>query len=433
MSQIESRDQLINALNKAAELEHLLCCSYLYAGFSIRKSATADDNTLTEAQTESTRAWATQIMLIARQEMEHLGMVCNLLAALGVGANFGRANFPQKSTFFPMGIGFDLAPFSLKTLDTFIAYEAPHWPDADQVASENDGRHTAQSASLVFHSVQQLYEEIGDGLTRLNSELGAENLFLGGPQTQITNQTLFDQTAKGYQINLTGILATDPAERLPEALNMISQIIEEGEGAPGDAEHSHYARFVEIKAQYEQILSSHPQFCPALPCATNPQTFRHTSDNGGTPITDPLALAVAQLFNRVYEAMLLLLIRFYAQTDESSTESKAIEEIAFFPLMTMGIRPLGEVLTQLPVGSIADQRAGPPFEILHQLHFLPHKKAAWVILHDMLQQTGTDATNAANLAESLNSPVAQRLRFISLSLIRNARNFSAYIEGTEDI
>ena len=102
-------------------------------------------------------------------------------------------------------------------------------------------------------------------------------------------------------------------------------------------------------------------------------------------------------------------MRFYAQTDESSTESKAIEEIAFFPLMTMGIRPLGEVLTQLPVGSIADQRAGPPFEILHQLHFLPHKKAAWVILHDMLQQTGTDATNAANLAESLNSPVAQRL------------------------
>jgi len=433
MKTITTRSQLINALNQAAELEHLLCCSYLYAGFSIRKSTTDGDTTLTEAQTESTRAWATQIMLIARQEMEHLGMVCNLLSALGVGANFSRGNFPQKSSYFPLAIGFELSPFSLQTLDRFIAYEAPHQPDGKAITLSPEASGKQQPANIEFDSVQQLYDEIREGFLYLCDKLGPAQLFLGPPQAQITNQTLFDQTAKGYQINLNGVLAEKPEERLAQALSMIEQIIEEGEGITGDIENSHYARFLAIKEDYQSILHKYPEFEPAFACAHNPQTFHHSSDMTGTQITDPLTRSVAELFNLVYESMLLLLIRFYAQTDETEVESKAIEEIAFFPLMTMGIRPLGEVLTRLPVQPDSVARAGPPFEIMHQLHFLPHKEAAWKILYEMLERTGTDATAAAELARDMNSPVAERLQFISLTLIRNAKNFSAYIQGKEDI
>jgi hypothetical protein len=63
---------------------------------------------------------------------------------------------------------------------------------------------------------------------------------------------------------------------------------------------------------------------------------------------------------------------------------------------------------------------------------LPHKDAAWKVLQDYLDELGQEAGRVATLAAGANSPVADRLHFISLSLIRNAKNFSAFIQGKED-
>lgn len=429
METIDTRDKLVDALNQAAELEHLLCCSYLYAGFSIKRTP---DESLELVETEQTREWATQIMMIARQEMEHLGMACNLLSAVGASPNFSRANYPQPASYLPVNIPTELAPFSIATLERFILFEKPDWPESDDAACADD----ADSAAplIPYDSLQVLYEEIRQGLITLNTQLGAEILFIGPTSAQITNQTLFDQTAKGYQINLNGVLAENPAERLKQATDMIDQIIAEGEGAPTNTAGSHYAKFVTIRDQYQALTAQRPAFNPAKSVATNPQTFQHPTGGQGTSISNPLTLKVAQLFNLVYESMLLLMVRFYAHTDESSTELTALQEIAFFPLMTMGIRPLGEVLTDMPVDDgTSGLMAGPPFEMTRPLHFLPHKKAAWQVLQELLNRTGSDAKALAELADKMQSPVAERLHFISLSLIRNAENFGAYVHGKENI
>ena len=429
MEIIDTRDKLVDALNQAAELEHLLCCSYLFAGFTIKRTP---DDTLELAETEQTREWATQIMMIARQEMEHLGMACNLLSAIGASPNFSRANFPQPADYLPVDIPTELTAFSLETLERFIQFEKPDWPGQEPKPSEDPSTNTKPLIS--YNSLQVLYEEIRQGFITLNKQLGAENLFIGPTDAQITNQTLFDQTAKAYQVNLNGVLAKNPEDRLEEATDMIDQIISEGEGAPASSAGSHYARFVTIRDEYQALIGQRPTFNPAKPVAANPQTFKHATGEQGTTISNPLTLRVAQLFNQVYESMLLLMIRFYAHTDETATELTALQETAFFPLMTMGIRPLGEVLTDLPIDDgTSGLVAGPPFELYRPLHFLPHKEAAWKVLQELLDSTGTEAVALAELAEMMQSPVAERLRFISQSLVRNAENFGAYIHGKENI
>ncbi len=424
MPAIQSRKELLDALSQAAELEHFLCCSYLYAGFSIKK--TPDEN-LKPEETETTRGWVTSICLIARQEMEHLGMVCNLLSSLGAGPNFLRANFPQRKNYLPIGLPFELRRFDLTSLNNFIDFEKPDSNYASSQASQED-------PLIKYDSLQDLYNKIKNGFVYLNKTLGAENLFVGPTSAQITNETLFDQTEKAYQINLRGVVAKEPSQRLAQALSIIEQILVEGEGSIGERQGSHFARFLKIKEQYKALKKANENFEPAHNVVTNPVTYNHRFNaKGGTPITNSLTLEVANLFNLVYEAMLLMLIRLYSDTNETHDESIALEKIAFFPLMTMGIRPLGEVLMTMPCGAEADLKAGPTFEITRPLQFLPHRKAAWKVLEEILAQTGEQAELVAARALRENSPTAERLDFIAKSLVRNAKNFADYILGKEDI
>src|SRR5687768_10498315 len=86
-----SRDLLIHRLHEAAELEHSLMCTYLYAAFSLRQG-TAED--LTPAEAEATARWRRTIIGVAIEEMGHLAAVWNITSAVGGSPRFGRANFP---------------------------------------------------------------------------------------------------------------------------------------------------------------------------------------------------------------------------------------------------------------------------------------------------------------------------------------------------
>lgn len=119
---IGSRRDLITALSVAAELEHGLSCQYLYAAFSLRKWI--DDRTQPELSAKA-RDWASTLLLVAREEMEHLGMVYNLLTAVGGVPHLDRPNFPQPAEQYGNLTPFQLRPFSLEALDDFITYERP--------------------------------------------------------------------------------------------------------------------------------------------------------------------------------------------------------------------------------------------------------------------------------------------------------------------
>src|SRR6185312_5043645 len=73
---LQHREALIWTLGKAAALEQLVMCQYLYAAFSLKDR---DDEGLSAPQLEATRRWRRELMHIAEQEMLHLALVQNLL------------------------------------------------------------------------------------------------------------------------------------------------------------------------------------------------------------------------------------------------------------------------------------------------------------------------------------------------------------------
>ncbi|MEO1258672.1 MAG: ferritin-like domain-containing protein [Bacteroidota bacterium] len=91
------KKKLAKNLRNAAELEHQFTCMYLFAAFSLKKDA---DASFSLADVEVGRRWASVIYMIARQEMEHLAIVNQLLAAIGEPPYFCRRNIPYYSDFF---------------------------------------------------------------------------------------------------------------------------------------------------------------------------------------------------------------------------------------------------------------------------------------------------------------------------------------------
>src|SRR5215212_3858002 len=95
--EITSRAELIDALRLATELEHGLMAQYLFAAYSLKRY---DYEGLKPEQTERVRRWASLIALVARQEMEHLGLALNLLSAIGGTPSFSRPNMPQRIDYY---------------------------------------------------------------------------------------------------------------------------------------------------------------------------------------------------------------------------------------------------------------------------------------------------------------------------------------------
>src|SRR5690242_20653386 len=102
-----SREQLIHRLYEAAELEHCLMCTYLYAAFSLRSGT---EEGLSELEATAVEGWRRAILRVAIDEMGHLTAVWNITAALGGMPRFGRGNFPLDAGILPAGMVVKLAP-----------------------------------------------------------------------------------------------------------------------------------------------------------------------------------------------------------------------------------------------------------------------------------------------------------------------------------
>ena len=123
-----------------------------------------------------------------------------------------------------------------------------------------------------------------------------------------------------------------------------------------------------------------------------------------------------------------MMFRFLGRGDENTNESGALQEAAFFPMMTMVIRPLGEILTRQPIvtpsaGAQRDKRAGPRFEFDRPTSLLPHRKAADTVIYNQLDMLAEQARRYA--AASVHAgAVGERLSFVAQDLGRIAENFA---------
>src|SRR5688500_5383005 len=117
-----SRETLIYQLYEAAELEHNLMSTYLYAAFSLRSGI---EEGLSTAEAEATARWRREILQVAIEEMGHLTAVWNITSALGGSPRFGRLNFPLDPGNLPASVVVRLAPFNEEVLQHFIYLERP--------------------------------------------------------------------------------------------------------------------------------------------------------------------------------------------------------------------------------------------------------------------------------------------------------------------
>ena len=404
---IRTRADLISALNEAAALEHSVICQYLFTAFSLKKHPS--EGNITWPQLERVREWQSNLLLVARQEMEHLGLVCNLLTAIGGVPNFQRPNFPAATPYVVQHKQSSLQRFGEAPMQRFIEIEKLH-----------DARSTTGSPTI-----GDLYFGIKKGfrfVARRNRQL-----FIGPPETQVSNATI-DLPEGRYDMEMVDVGDLASAERA------LDQIVEAGDAMPQRRGDSHYERFKNISREFKKMRREDGNFEPARPVADNPVTQLQPHSNQGTVtlIDHPTTSQAADLFNRAYEIMLLMLMRFYAPVNETPQERDGLKRIVFFPLMTMVLRPLGEMLTLMPAHAAGrGETAGPTFEIQHDLLLHPHKPSAWIILHERLLQLvetcGQLVSDAKDLPATAANGILPRLAFLHENLILLARNFERYM------
>jgi hypothetical protein len=244
-----------------------------------------------------------------------------------------------------------------------------------------------------WHTVGHLYRGIEAGLAHLVNRQGEAAVFIGPPGAQATTQ-VFEWT------ELTAV--TD----LATASAAIEVIVEQGEGARGDWVKSHFGKFVGILEDVLAIRSLDPSFEPARPVM--PVYLRQPPDvDQVTLVEDPLSRRVADLFNAVYEVTLQVQSRYFVHQGETPDELETLAKTAKH-LMNWVMRNLGPVLTALPVGrEFPGRTAGPAFEIVRPAFFvLPHREAAWKILHERLE---TLASVSAGLAKEASPDVMTKI------------------------
>ena len=422
------RDDLIHLLHEASELEHFICCQYLYAAFSL-KQGEAEGLTWQEAM--HTRDWAQMILLVARQEMEHLGLVSNLLTSVGGAPHFTRPNFPQSPRFAELP--FELVPFGEEMLQRFICLERPldtPWRDAcgpfrepprpDDLAQVS----ALARAPEIRESLAGLYDKIRRMIVDFPG--GDAALFIGPANAQVDGDILHVNFPRAGALGgIFDATLFDITDR-PSALRAIDLIVEQGEGASGAEEFTHYRWFREMLDQFRAARDRNPDFQPARALVSNPILARHAdTGKGETLITNPAAREVLGLFNSAYETLLLLMYRLYGHPHLESLQVTALA-YTLFPMMTQVIRPLAEILTSLPAfDHPSDQRAGPSFEIATAISLLPHAAAAEQVLTEKLQ-----ALSATALGLGQRHDLPDRLTSIGQNLMIMANKFNSITSGT---
>jgi hypothetical protein len=383
---LEHREPLIYMLCAAAELEHALMCEYLFAAFSLKRSVAEG---LTEVQLAAVTRWRSTILMVAKQEMLHLAINCNLVSSLGASPHLSRPNLPHPARHYPGGVRLLLMPFGEQALRHFLFLERPEGLDIDDA----EGLAAAAAAVPVmapdeiaphlqeFETVGHLYRSIEAGFRHLSDRIGEDRLFLGPGDAQVHG-------------DLFGWPELGPVTTCDSAVRSIEAIVEQGEGSRGDWRNAHFGRFVEILSEYTEMMAANPGLevaRPVLPVLVRPPETGEDADL----ITDATTARVADLCNVAYEVLLQLLYRLMCRVDEGDAEIKTLADVGV-GIMFDVIEPLADLLTTLPVGPEHPGRtAGPTFELFYQPDYLlPHRRAAWLLMSEHLSDAAAIAASA---------------------------------------
>ncbi|HEY0253746.1 MAG TPA: ferritin-like domain-containing protein [Kofleriaceae bacterium] len=333
-----TREQLVHGLYEAAELEHNLMCTYLYAAFSLRQGT---DEGLSAEEAAATARWRKTIIDVAVEEMGHLTAVWNITSALGAAPRFGRINFPLEPGILPASIVVKLAPFSESVIQHFVHLERPN----DSAESEGEGFepeykfHRANTAdrlvpmAMDYDTVGVFYQTLETRLRTFAEQHGDDGAFCGDPQLQLGPT----------EIDLVG---AQPVICVKTALKALDAIVAQGEGAPGHSEDSHFVKFVQVRTELAALKKANPAFSPAWPSAVNPVLRPPVRQTGRVWIENEEAARTVDVANAGYALMLRLLAYSYALP--RGAEKGAVVGLAIDLMRAISL--LGERAARLPAG-----------------------------------------------------------------------------------
>lgn len=213
---IETKEDLMQALQIAIELEHATIPPYITAYFSIKPGYNEQVSEL--------------IRSVVMEEMLHMSLACNLLNAIGGSPVIDKPGFVPA---FPTGLPGSLRPgltvhirkCSIAQIeDVFMGIEEP----GETIEPKEDHEMT----------IGWFYHLIKKGFEKLNRRLGKDKLFSGDPSRQLTH---WHGTGDMIEVH-----------NLRSAKEAIKEIVEEGEGASpfdprdGYGELAHFYKFEEI-------------------------------------------------------------------------------------------------------------------------------------------------------------------------------------------
>jgi hypothetical protein len=385
---IKTRSDLLKLLCEAAELEHGIACSYLYAGFSLKRDLSEGGMSWEEQQ--KVRRWAAQMYFVASQEMLHLALVWNLTTAIGGTPYYLRPNFPQNAKYYPFGVPIELEPFSMRSLRRFVLYEHPETTPPEHNIQALLALAGDDEEEFKFGTIGEMYREIEAGFESIHEK----ELFIADPELQMTTDF----------VHFPALIEVVDRK---SALKAINEITEQGEGRKHHRENSHYEAFVTMLKELVEAKAAGSGFSPARPAMRNPAAgAEHGYGAHPNPIGNKLAGRVAGLFDSAYSLMLRMLawsFEFDAKSKEVEAQLKRFCSVAI-DLMPRVLLPLGEGLMLMPAGNkYPGQTAGPGFGLTRHVMLPPDAANAETLCRERVKELAHIA--AGLLKESLPDPV----------------------------
>ncbi len=409
-----SRESLIHQLYEAAELEHNLMCTYLYAAFSL-KSGTEEG--LSAAEADATARWRRAILKVAVEEMGHLTAVWNITAALGGSPRFGRLNFPLDPGALPADVIVRLAPFNEAVLQHFIFLERPtcsNEPDGqgfdlpEFTFTRGIDRPRITPMPVDYRTVGEFYEKLSQNVRDFVDRVGEKEAFCGDRNLQISRT----------EIDFQGC---DPVICSKTALAAFDAIISQGEGASEENPDSHYCRFLAIRQEMRDLTAANPAFAPAYPAAVNPVLRRPVRAGKRVWLENEEAAATVDVANTAYMLMLRLLSHSYLLARPHPAKALCID-LALGLMRAMA--PLGERAARLPSGPTWPEcNAGMSFTALRDAApFPPGASSAKFVIERFEELAG--AAHALLPLSNGDARVAQAVKVLNDLTQRAERRFA---------
>jgi CDGSH-type Zn-finger protein/uncharacterized Fe-S cluster protein YjdI len=399
MTPAEHRDQLVSMLAEAAEIEHCLMCTYLYAAFSLKQDA---DEDLQPGELAAVRRWKGEIVSIATDEMLHLALVNNLLIAIGARPHYRRFNFPIAAGLFPADVAVALAPFDQATLDHFIYLERPSTAEEQDAARYEKGHY--QRAALVgrlmdsaedYATVGELYETILRSFAGIAATLGEQALLLAPREAQLCAEDL----------RLPGLCTIGS---VADAQAAVELIVHQGEGSRTPGERSHFERFRAIRREWQELATARPEFTPARAVARNPTMRVPVVSGERIQIIAEPAASLLDVGNVSYVMMLRLLALV---GDAAQCGLERVEVVRQTLQLMHAVADIGSALGRFPANQAhPGVQAGLTFTVSRTALAYQSREAAALLIAERLELLAGRAQTLAATLPVLGRYSAQWLR-----------------------